>query len=276
MDIKTKLLLNLMHNNDYFTNLNDYLTDMVNKDKLSYKNLEYLYNKLYLNKSQYLKQNIFPVCQFLIKGYSIEETEKLAKLLPDANKLTVFCYEEKERGYLYNKLFMDLRFVYLQYDEYIKNGCDKERAFEIVKEDIENTTIKQRQVEVNVKEQEITSRKELEKICDEIYEQMQRLRIDFEKNTINDKKLVEIFKEDNTKGRFSSIMVAGTILAGIELRNTWRDNGKLEGEKEIFPYNKEQIKMIDKYNRMQETLEKIEWYVEYCLPNEEIEEEELE
>ena len=46
MDIKTKLLLNLMHNNDYFTNLNDYLTDMVNKDKLSYKNLEYLYNKL--------------------------------------------------------------------------------------------------------------------------------------------------------------------------------------------------------------------------------------
>lgn len=276
MDIKTKLLLNLMHNNDYFTNLNDYLTDMVNKDKLSYKNLEYLYNKLYLNKSQYLKQNIFPVCQFLIKGYSIEETEKLAKLLPDANKLTVFCYEEKERGYLYNKLFMDLRFVYLQYDEYIKNGCDKERVFEIVKEDIENTTIKQRQVEVNVKEQEITSRKELEKICDEIYEQMQRLRIDFEKNTINDKKLVEIFKEDNTKGRFSSIMVAGTILAGIELRNTWRDNGKLEGEKEIFPYNKEQIKMIDKYNRMQETLEKIEWYAEYCLPNEEIEEEELE
>ena len=276
MDIKTKLLLNLMHNNDYFTNLNDYLTDMVNKDKLSYKNLEYLYNKLYLNKSQYLKQNIFPVCQFLIKGYSIEETEKLAKLLPDANKLTVFCYEEKERGYLYNKLFMDLMFVYLQYDEYIKNGCDKERAFEIVKEDIENTTIKQRQVEVNVKEQEITSRKELEKICDEIYEQMQRLRIDFEKNTINDKKLVEIFKEDNTKGRFSSIMVAGTILAGIELRNTWRDNGKLEGEKEIFPYNKEQIKMIDKYNRMQETLEKIEWYAEYCLPNEEIEEEELE
>ena|GEM_PF-2284729 len=272
MDIKTKLLLNLMHNNDYFTNLNDYLTDMVNKDKLSYKNLEYLYNKLYLNKSQYLKQNIFPVCQFLIKGYSIEEAEKLAKLLPDANKLTVFCYEEKERGYLYNKLFMDLRFVYLQYDEYIKNGCDKERAFEIVKEDIENTTIKQRQVEVNVKEQEITSRKELGKICDEIYEQMQKLRIDFEKNTINeinDKKLVEIFKEDNIKGRFSSIMVAGTILGGIELRNIWRDNGKLEGEKEIFPYNEEQIRMIDKYDRLQETLDKIEHYAEYILENEE-------
>lgn len=269
MDIKTKLLLNLMHNNDYFTNLNDYLTDMVNKDKLSYKNLEYLYNKLYLNKSQYLKQNIFPVCQFLIKGYSIEEAEKLAKLLPDANKLTVFCYEEKERGYLYNKLFMDLRFVYLQYDEYIKNGCDKERAFEIVKEDIENTTIKQRQVEVNVKEQEITSRKELGRICDEIYEQMQKLRIDFEKNTINDKKLVEIFKEDNIKGRFSSIMVAGTILGGIELRNIWRDNGKLEGEKEIFPYNEEQIRMIDKYDRLQETLDKIEHYAEYILENEE-------
>ena len=80
---------------------------------------------------------------------------------------------------------------------------------------------------------------------------------------------VEIFKEDNIKGRFSSIMVAGTILGGIELRNIWRDNGKLEGEKEIFPYNEEQIRMIDKYDRLQETLDKIEHYAEYILEDEE-------
>lgn len=265
-----------MHNNNYFTNLNDYLTEKVEEDKLSYKNLKYMYNKLYLGKSLYLKQNIFPVCQFLIKGYSTEEAEKLARLLPDAHKLTVFCYEEKEEGYLYNKLFMDLRFIYLEYDEYIKNGCDKERAFELVKEDIEVTTVKQRQIEVNLKEQEISSKKELEEKCNEIYEQMHNLRDDFEKDTTNDKKLLEYFNDNNTKARFSSIIVAGTILGGIELRNIWRDNGKLEGEKEVFPYSEKQIKMIDQYNRLQETLDKVEWYAEHCLTNEELEEEELE
>lgn len=67
--------------------------------------------------------SIFSVCEFLIKGYTVEEAEKLAKLLPDANELTVFCYEEK--GYLYNKLFMDLRFVYMKYDEYTKRNYEK-------------------------------------------------------------------------------------------------------------------------------------------------------
>lgn len=276
MEVKTKILLSLMHNNNYFTNLNDYLTEKVEEDKLSYKNLKYMYNKLYLGKSLYLKQNIFPVCQFLIKGYSTEEAERLARLLPDAHKLTVFCYEEKEEGYLYNKLFMDLRFVYLEYDEYIKNGCNKERAFELVKEDIEVTTVKQRQIEVNLKEQEISSKKELEEKCSEIYEQMHNLRDDFEKDTTNDKKLLEYFNDNNTKARFSSIIVAGTILGGIELRNIWRDNGKLEGEKEVFPYSEKQIKMIDQYNRLQETLDKVEWYAEHCLTNGELEEEELE
>lgn len=171
---------------------------------------------------------------------------------------------------------MDLRFIYLEYDEYIKNGCDKERAFELVKEDIEVTTVKQRQIEVNLKEQEISSKKELEEKCNEIYEQMHNLRDDFEKDTTNDKKLLEYFNDNNTKARFSSIIVAGTILGGIELRNIWRDNGKLDGEKEVFPYSEKQIKMIDQYNRLQETLDKVEWYAEHCLTNEELEEEELE
>ena len=108
MDVKTKLLLNLMHDNNYFKDLNSYLREMVEEDKLSYNNLKYLYNKLYRNKSLFIKQNIFPVSQFLIKGYSTEEAEKLANLLPDAKGLTVFCYDEKEKGNLFNKLFIAL------------------------------------------------------------------------------------------------------------------------------------------------------------------------
>lgn len=64
-------------------------------------------------------------------------------------------------------------------------------------------------------------------------------------------------------------MVAGTILGGIQLRNLWRENGKLDGEKEEFPYNEKQIQMIDKYDRLQETLDKLEYYVEFVFEDEE-------
>lgn len=116
MDVKTKLLLNLMHDNNYFKDLNSYLREMVEEDKLSYNNLKYLYNKLYRNKSLFIKQNIFPVSQFLIKGYSTEEAEKLANLLPDANGLTIFCYDEKEKGTLFaiKRLEKFLRHEYLK------------------------------------------------------------------------------------------------------------------------------------------------------------------
>ena len=40
MDVKTKLLLNLMHDNNYFKDLNSYLREMVEEDKLSYNNLK--------------------------------------------------------------------------------------------------------------------------------------------------------------------------------------------------------------------------------------------
>ena len=45
MDVKTKLLLNLMHNNNYFKDLNSYLREMVEEDKLSYSNLKFLYKR---------------------------------------------------------------------------------------------------------------------------------------------------------------------------------------------------------------------------------------
>ena len=148
MDLKTKLLLSQMKDNDYFRNLNSYLTEMVKEEKLTYDNLKYLYNKLYKNKSLFIKQNIFPVGQFLIKGYSIQEAEKVAELLPDANGLTIFCYDKKEKGDVYNKLFRDLEFVYMKYDYYKNIYGNETKAYELLKKELEKTTIKQREKEV--------------------------------------------------------------------------------------------------------------------------------
>ena len=265
MDVKTKLLLHLMHDNNYFKDLKSYLQEMVEKDNLSYNNLKYLYNKLYRNKSLFIKQNIFPVSQFLIKGYSTEEAEKLASLLPDANGLTIFCYDEKEKG----KMFMDLEFVYMKYDYYKKIKNTKNRAYEIVKEEVESTNIKQREIEVQIEKQELDSRQKLEEAYDTIDKQMKKLRYEFEQDTGADEKLIEHFKDDDPKDRFKSIMVAGAILGGIQLRNIWRENGKLDDEKEEFPYNEKQIEMIHKYTRLQETLDKLEYYAEYIFEDEE-------
>lgn len=46
MAVKTKLLLNLMQDDNYFTNLNSYLREMTEQNKLSYDNLKYLYSKV--------------------------------------------------------------------------------------------------------------------------------------------------------------------------------------------------------------------------------------
>lgn len=269
MDIKTKLLLNLMQDNNYFKNLNSYLREMLEEDKLSYGNLKYLYKKLYIGKSLFVKQNIFPVSQFLIKGYSTDETEKLAKLLPDAWKKNVFCYNEKEKGYIYNKLFMDLEFIYTMYDYYKNLEDTKDRAYDIVKDEIISTVPDQRCIEMQIKNDEFRNKKELEDAYNTIHEYMETLRKEFEENTSADKKLEEYFKNDDPVDRYKDILVAGAVLGKIQLRNLWRENGKLKDEKEEFPYNEEQIKMIDKYNRFQNTIDKLEYYAEYVFDNEE-------
>ena len=98
---------------------------------------------------------------------------------------------------------------------------------------------------------------------------MKKLRFEFEQDASADEKLVEHFKNDEPKDRFKNIIVAGTILGGIQLRNIWRENGKLDGEKEEFPYSEKQIQMIDKYNRLQKTLDKLEYYAEFVFEDEE-------
>lgn len=88
--------------------------------------------------------------------------------------------------------------------------------------------------------------------------EMQTLRNEFKQNTLNDKKLLEHFKNDKPTDRFSDIKVASSILGGIDLRNFQRELGNLDGEEEQFPYNEEQIKMIDRYIELEHRQEELD------------------
>jgi len=92
--------------------------------------------------------------------------------------------------------------------------------------------------------------------------EMEKLRYEFKQSTINDTKLQEHFKDDTPTDRFSDIMVAGTILGGIDLRNFQRELGNFNGKEEEFPYNEEQIKMIDRYIELQSRQEELDNEIE--------------
>lgn len=260
MDLKKKMLLSCFKNNCYFKDLNEYLNEMIEEKNLSYDNLKYLYLKMYINKSYFIRQNIYPVCQFLLNGYTTKEAERIAELLPDAmERGLIFCYEKKEKGYIYNKPFTDLEFAYYTYDKYVKESESKDIAFERLVSEIQNTSLHQRNCEVSLIQNDFANKGDLERYYKSFETEMNKLREDFKRNVSNDKKLVEHFKNNNS---FTSIMVAGTILGGIDLRNMQRENDKLNGKMEKYPYNAEQIQMIDKYNRLQDTIDKIERFVE--------------
>ena len=261
MDIKTNMVLGLFKNNSYFKNLKEYLTEKMENKELSFQNLKYLYAKMYIGKSEFIKQNIYPVSEFLIKGYSTQEAEKIAELLPDAHKLTIFCYDEKEKGHTYNKLFSDLQFAYNIYDKYRNIESTKERAFDIVAKEIQNTDKRQREGEAQIYESKFDL-DDTREFYDDILDKIDKLSEEFKNITLKDDKLKEYFKNTSSEETYSSIMVASSILGGIDLRNLQRENGKIDGEKEIYPYTNEQIKMIDKYSRLQETVDIIEQYAE--------------
>lgn len=92
--------------------------------------------------------------------------------------------------------------------------------------------------------------------------EMEKLRYEFKQSTINDKKLQEHFKDDKPTDRFSNIMVAGTIIGGIDLRNFQRELGNLDGKEEQFPYNEEQLKMIDRYMELEHRQEELDNEIE--------------
>lgn len=100
MDFRTFSIDKRFRNNNYFTDLEDYIYERVKENKLSYNDLKYLYKNLYRGHSLYVKQKIYPVLEFLSKIFSTAEAEKIAKLLLDVKKYTVFCYDEKECDYI--------------------------------------------------------------------------------------------------------------------------------------------------------------------------------
>lgn len=262
MDIKTKLLASMFKNNSYFKDLEDYISERVNDGKLDYVKLKYLYDNLYKDCSEFIKQNIYPVGEFLSAGYSFEECEKITDLLEDATGKTIFCYEKKEQGYRFNKLFSDLKFCFNNYDEFIKSGNSKENAFEKTKFELDITPLRLREIILELSSDKYIYHSEMEEYYKYLNSEMDKLRIEFREKTSQDAQLAKHFENDNPKNRYQSIMVAGTILGGIDLRNLRRENENLGGEKEEYPYNEEQIKLIDVYNKFEDTLDKLEQFAE--------------
>ena len=234
MKLKTILYLNKIKNNSFFKDLKEYLTERVNEKKLSDKNIEYIYKNLYKNKSAYINQNIFPVGEFLSQGYSTDEAEKLTELLEDAHGKTIFAYDKSEIGYKYNKLFYDLRYVYIKYNEIYKQTNLMEETIKECKELMKNTTIQQRECEVKIYDDRIYSKNELASYYEQNEKDMQKLRTEFNMS----------FPENERNKPEKRILVAVTVLAGIELRNLRRENNNLDGEMEKSPYTQEQEKMM--------------------------------
>lgn len=85
--------------------------------------------------------------------------------------------------------------------------------------------------------------------------EIEKLRSEFESITIKDKKLQEYFK--NSRYRYFDIMVAGTIIGGIDVRNLQRDLGNRDDKQEQNPYNEEQIKMIDRFTELEHRQEEL-------------------
>lgn len=125
--------------------------------------------------------------------------------------------------------------------------------------------------EENKKDLSKLSKEEVEKYYNEIVKQMDNIKKEFEENTIQDIVLQEHFKDNDLKDKYQKIRIAGTILGGIDLRNLQRKNNNLQGEKEIYPYNAEQIKMIDKYFELEDIVDEIERYAELNFEVEDVE-----
>lgn len=151
--------------------------------------MKYLYNNLYKKHSFFVKQNIYPVCEFLKKGYSIKECERIVNILPDANGKTVFCYDNKEINYKYNKLFNDLIFAFNRYEEYLKDDKTMKQALKNIEEEIDKTDSLQREKMVD-EEENIILKEESCTIGDE-YE-----NFDSYEDNLNNGQLVNDNKKD--------------------------------------------------------------------------------
>lgn len=156
----------------------------------------------------------------------------------------------KDEIALYNEFANNIELHFPTYKDYIKaelNSQIEKRKEEIFDLESQYLEVDNHYENENIKNKYIKNENE-----------MKELRKKFFENTSQDKKLKEFFREDNPKDRFSSIMVAATILGGIDLRNAQIENNNSYREKEEYPYNEEQIKMIDRYMELENEQEKLE------------------
>jgi len=175
-------------------------------------------------------------------GYSLAEENGIHKLLVDNNIEYCFDFEKYGRDASISNNIVLLENGYLDLSDTLNlHAFSKE--------------------EIQEKVDEYFMQEECEIKARPILNKMDKLRNDFKNITSKDQKLAEYFKEDK---RYTSIRVAGAILAGMAVRNLQRENKNLGGELEYSPFSKEQEKMIDDYTELEKMLE----YVEQEIKNE--------
>lgn len=106
--------------------------------------------------------------------------------------------------------------------------------------------------QLKIKDLKLDKDKEFNLKQENILEKITDILIKFKNSCYSDENLENYFKEDR---RYGNIQFAESYLAGIELRNLQRKNGKLSGEIENSPYTKEQEEMIDEYSKLQKEYE---------------------
>lgn len=181
-------------------------------------------------------------------GYTLAEANGIHKLLLDNNIEYCFDFEKYGRDASISNNITLLDNGYLDMSDTLNlETFSKEE----IKEQVDEQFI---QEEYDIKTRPIVDK-------------MDNLKIKFRELTENDVGLKEHFKEDR---RFTSIKVAGAILAGIAVRNLQREYGNLEGEFESSPFSDELEKMIDEYTRLEKQIEYVEQEFENKCEKEEI------
>lgn len=259
MDLKTKLLAEKFRNIYYFKDLHEYIIEKIEQNSLSYDNLKYLYNNLYKNNSEFIKQNIYPVCEFLLQGFSYEECEKIANTLEDASN-GAFFYDKKDTGKLYNKFFYELRFSYLTYNNFVIQGDSRETAFEKMKYENEITEAFQKELECRIINDYYLYHSETESYLKDIEKQREKLENEFKELIDNDPEIESKFKNDISKDFYSNITVAGNIVNGIDRQYNSSNINRII---EKYPFNEQELKLIDSYSRLNQSMEILENYIEH-------------
>ena len=248
------------------------LEDIKKEREVLYEKLNNLRSELGLLKNR--KYNFLEI----LSGKKKKDLERISEIIdPENNEGLIYeCKEEIEMNEQDEKIYTE-NIKYEQ--ELIK---EKQSLEEKVNKPFKNFTIDEDCMEkfengeycylkslrllVDEKEEREKSLKiykENLKIAEENKFKLQReyrmklnsLKQGFKEITLNDKELAKYFSNDVSANKYQDIITATAIVGGIDLRNLQRENKNLTGEKEEYPYNDEQLKMIDQYNKIEKICE---------------------